>query len=210
MSFVLHLDGMEKRHDTFAGLKGVFNTVVSAIKAAKREGFRVLINSTIYKGTDLSELSQLFKLLIALEVDGVMVSPAFSYEAVGNDVFLSRSDISEVFRSIFDLGYDVPYYNSPIYLEFLAGRRNLPCSPWSTPTRNPVGWKRPCYLITDDHCATFNELMEETQWENYGVGNDGRCANCMVHCGFEASALSHGGGGVKDVLRPACWAVSLS
>ncbi len=207
-SFVLHLDGMAPRHDAFAGRAGVFDTVVSGIRAAKRAGFRVLINCTIYRATDLSELQQLFELLVDLGVDGVMVSPAFSYEAVGDDVFLTRDEITEEFRSIFALAAGIPYYNSPIYLEFLAGDRDLQCSPWSTPTRNPVGWKKPCYLITDDHCATFRELLEETQWEKYGVGNDRRCANCMVHCGFEASALSHGGKGVRDLLRLARWAFS--
>jgi MoaA/NifB/PqqE/SkfB family radical SAM enzyme len=118
-----------------------------------------------------------------------MVAMAFNYDAVDGDVFLSRQEMNRAFLPLYAMRKQVPFYNTPLYLEFLAGKTPLKCTPWSTPTRNPLGWKKPCYLLTDGHCATFRELME-TRWEKYGIGNDARCASCMVHCGFEASALS--------------------
>jgi MoaA/NifB/PqqE/SkfB family radical SAM enzyme len=118
-----------------------------------------------------------------------MIAPAFSYEAVSTDSFLSRQEMQRAFQPLYDIRKQTPFYNTPLYLDFLAGKLDLACKPWSTPTRNPKGWKMPCYLLTDGHCRSFRELLE-TDWSKYGVGNNPRCANCMVHCGFEASALS--------------------
>lgn len=204
-SFVLHLDGLAETHDSFTGRKGVFEAAVAGIKAAKRRGFQVRTNTTIYKGTDLKEIEELFTLLSGLGVDGIMVAPAFNFETVSSDVFLSRKEINEVFQAIYELRKRFRFYNTPIYLEFLAGKRDLPCFPWSTPTRNPKGWRRPCYLIADEHCHSFKELMEETHWEKYGVGKDPRCANCMVHCGFEASALDEVGKSIPNLWRTIHW-----
>jgi hopanoid biosynthesis associated radical SAM protein HpnH len=205
LSFVLHLDGLAESHDRFAGREGVFETALAGIKAAKRAGFQVLINTTIYKGTDVKQVEPLFVLLSRIPVDGIMVSPAFSYETVDGDVFLSRQEAVDAFQPVYELRKRFPFYNTPIYLDFLAGKRELACTPWSTPTRNPQGWKRPCYLITDGHCQSFQELMEETDWDKYGVGNDPRCANCMVHCGFEASALEQIGRSLPDLWRTMRW-----
>ncbi|MBI4187135.1 MAG: adenosyl-hopene transferase HpnH [Chloroflexi bacterium] len=205
MRFVLHLDGLAESHDRFAGRRGVFDTAVSAIKAAKRAGFLVFTNTTIYKGTRFEEVERLFSLLSQIGVDGLMVAPAFSYEAVNSDVFLSRQEIGSVFEPIYRLRKRFRFYNTPVYLEFLAGKRELACTPWSNPTRNPKGWKMPCYLITDGHRQSFQELMEETPWEKYGVGNDPRCANCMVHCGFEAGALDELGSSLPALWRTVRW-----
>lgn len=205
LSFVLHLDGLAETHNKFAGRPGVFETTTAAMKTAKLAGFQVRTNTTIYKGTNLKEIEQLFVLLSQIPVDGVMVAPAFSYEAVEGDVFLNRREIHETFRAIYEWRQRFCFYNTPIYLEFLAGKRELQCQPWSNPTRNPKGWKRPCYLITDGHCQSFRELMEETPWEKYGVGNDPRCHNCMVHCGFEASALAEVGKNPSDLRRAIRW-----
>jgi hopanoid biosynthesis associated radical SAM protein HpnH len=188
LSLVLHLDSLGETHDSYAGRKGVFDAAISAIKAAKKSGFQVLVNTTIYKQTDMEEIKQLFTLLAGIPVNGIMVAPAFSYEAVKEDIFLSRQEIVKAFQPVYEIRKQFPFYNTPLYLEFLAGKLDLKCTPWSTPTRNPKGWKMPCYLITDGHCRSFKELME-TDWGKYGVGNNPRCANCMVHCGFEASAL---------------------
>jgi hopanoid biosynthesis associated radical SAM protein HpnH len=196
---VLHLDSMAESHDKYAGRKGTFDTAISAIKAAKKSGFQVLVNTTIYKQTNIGELKQLFVLLAGIPVNGIMVAPAFSYEAVKEDVFLSHQEIVDTFRPLYEIRKQVPFYNTPLYLEFLAGKLDLKCTPWSTPTRNPKGWKMPCYLITDGHCRSFKELMQ-TSWEKYGVGNNPRCSNCMVHCGFEASAL----GAIKSSV-PHLW-----
>jgi len=208
LSFVLHLDGLAEAQDSIAGREGVFATAVAGIKAAKKAGFQVLTNTTIYKGTDLEQIEQLFALLSQIPVDGIMVSPAFSYEALNGDFFLSRQEIIHTFQPIYELRTRFPFYNTPIYLEFLAGKREMTCVPWSTPTRNPKGWKRPCYLITDGHCRSFWELMEETSWEKYGVGKDPRCANCMVHSGFEAGALFEGVRSLSGLWRTLKWNIS--
>ena len=186
---MLHLDGLAETHDQAAGQEGVFDTVIAAMKAAKRAGFQVLVNTTIYKGRSFEEIEQLFVLLSGIPVDGIMVAPAFGYEEVDADVFLTRSEAIAALQPIYEQRRRFPFYNTPIYLEHLAGKRELSCTPWSTVTRNPKGWKKPCYLITDGHCDSFQELMNETPWETYGVGNDPRCENCMVHCGFEGSAV---------------------
>ena len=189
LNLVLHIDSMAETHDRYTGRRGTFDTAVSAIKAAKNAGFQVLINTTIYKQTKIAEIKQLFTLLAGLRVDGIMIAPAFSYEAVKEDNFLSREEMVQAFQPIYAMRKQVPFYNTPLYLDFLAGKLELKCKPWSTPTRNPRGWKMPCYLITDNHVGSFSELME-TNWGKYGAGNDPRCSNCMVHCGFEAAALS--------------------
>ena len=205
ISFVLHVDGLADSHDRFAGRTGVFDTAVAAMRAAKRAGFQVLVNTTIYKGTKLEEIEKLFALLSQIPVGGIMMAPAFSYQAVDSDVFPSRQEAVAAFQPIYELRQRYRFYNTPVYLEFLAGRRELVCTPWSTPTRNPRGWKRPCYLITDGHCQTFRELMEETPWEKYGAGNDPRCRNCMVHCGFEASAIDEVGTSLADLWHTVKW-----
>lgn len=208
MGFVLHLDGLASTHDGFAGRKGVFDTAIKAMRAAKAEGFQVRVNTTIYKGTDLDETFRLFELLSQIPVDGIMTAPGFSYEAVNSDVFLSRDEIYKVFRRIYERRRSIPFYNTPIFLEFLAGKRELTCMPWSNPTRNPKGWKKPCYLITDGHCRSFKELLEETSWEKYGVGNDPRCRNCMMHCGFEASAIDEIARSPATLWKTISWSLS--
>ncbi len=188
-SFVLHVDSLAEMHDRFAGRKGVFDTAISAMKAAHRKGFRIRVNTTIYRTTDLSEIHQLFLLLKGIPVDGLMVAPAFGYQGVDSEVILSRSETVAVFKQLYEMRREFPFYNTATYWDFLAGKRKLTCTPWGAPTRNPKGWKRPCYLITDGHCQSFRELMQDTNWESYGVGHDPRCANCMMHCGFEASSV---------------------
>jgi len=188
-TFNVHLDGLAETHDCLVGRRGVFAKAMEAIEAAKRAGFRVCTNTTVYKGTDPGEISQLLSLLMERGVDGVLLSPGFSYEAVEEEIFLTREEIHRLFRTILSHADGVRFYNTPPYLEFLKGERELQCTPWGNPTRNPQGWKQPCYLITDGHCRTFRELMEGTDWGRYGVGKDPRCANCLVHSGFEASAV---------------------
>ena len=208
LSFVLHLDSLAEAHDGFAGRKGVFDKAVSSIRAARQAGHQVLVNTTVYKATDLGELEKLFDLLSLIRVNGIMLSPAFSYEAVDGDVFLNRQEAVSVFKTILGLKRKYPFYNTPVYLDFLAGKRELHCTPWSTPTRNPKGWKRPCYLLTDNHLSSYRELMEDTDWSRYGVGLDPRCANCMVHCGFEGSALEKVTGNPAAFWRTLTWTLS--
>lgn len=205
ISFVLHLDGLAETHDQAAGQDGVFDTAIEAMKVAKKAGFQVLVNTTIYKGRELEEIEQLFVLLSEIPVDGIMIAPAFGYEDVDADVFLTRSEAIAAFQPIYEQRHRFPLYNTPIYLDHLAGKKELSCSPWSTVTRNPKGWKLPCYLITDGHSQSFQELMEETPWEKYGVGNDPRCANCMVHCGFEGSAVAEITSNLSSLWRTVKW-----
>ena len=190
MFFNVHLDGLEETHDLCVERKGVFREAVEGIKHAKANGFQVCTNTTIYKQTDLREIAALFEYMRQLDVDGHMLSPAYSYQAVQvKDIFMSREDIHEKFRQASKLLEQYSIMTSPIYLEYLRGERELECTAWGNPTYNPRGWKGPCYLITDGHYATFKELMEKTPWQKYGPGNDPRCEHCMVHVGFEASAV---------------------
>jgi hopanoid biosynthesis associated radical SAM protein HpnH len=192
LHFVVHLDGLAKTHDKYAGKRGVFDTAISAVKAAKKRGFQVLINTTVYKQTEIAELKQLFILLSSLSVNGILVAPAFSYETVKEDVFLSRQEIVKTFEQVLQIRKAVPFYNTPLYLDFLLGKLDLKCMPWSTPTRNPRGWKRPCYLITDGHCQSFRQLIEETPWEEYGAEQPS-LYQLLFHCGFDQclGAIGH-------------------
>jgi hopanoid biosynthesis associated radical SAM protein HpnH len=207
LSFVVHLDGQAATHDRNAGREGVFAKALSGIRAAKAAGFQVRTNTTIYSNSDVAEVRGLFHTLANCGVDGVMVSPAFSFDAVDNDIFLTRAEAHGIFRTLAPYSRSFRYSNTPLYWDFLSGRKSLQCTPWSNPTRNPIGWKRPCYLITDDHVPTFRELMEDTDWDRYGVGNDPRCANCMLHSGFEASAIQAAGGSAKELWRMARWSL---
>jgi hopanoid biosynthesis associated radical SAM protein HpnH len=195
MFFNVHLDGLEKTHDMAVEREGVFKAAVEGIKAAKKAGFLVCTNTTVYKETDLAEIDALFAYLTRLGVDGFMLSPAYGYTAVREtnptgaaEIFMTRDDIIAKFREAEKLLGKYRLASSPIYLEFLSGKRDLTCTAWGNPTRNVKGWKGPCYLITDEHHATFHDLMENTEWDKYGRGKDPRCEHCMVHCGYEPSA----------------------
>src|SRR5947207_4275943 len=187
--FNVHLDGLEETHDLCVERKGVFRAAVAGIQAAKRAGFLVCTNTTIFKETNLDEIDQLFAYLTKLGVDGFMISPAYGYTAVHEtnpegaaEIFLTRDDIRAKFREAEKLLKKYRMNNSPVYLEFLSGQRELSCTAWGNPTRNVKGWKGPCYLITDAHHETFSGLMNDTEWDRYGYGNDPRCEHCMVHC----------------------------
>ena len=186
----VHLDGLEKTHDLCVERDGVFREAIEGIKAAKAAGFFVCTNTTIYKQTDLAEIAELYALLDSLGVDGYMVTPAYSYAAVqSKEIFMSRDEIRLKFRKATTLLGRYNLMTSPIYLEYLRGDREMMCTAWGNPTYNPRGWKGPCYLMTDAHHATFAEFMANTPWEKYGRGRDPRCEDCMVHVGYEPSAV---------------------
>jgi hopanoid biosynthesis associated radical SAM protein HpnH len=188
--FNVHLDGLEQTHDLCVEREGVFREAIEGIKVAKSAGFQVCTNTTVYKQTDLREIAELFQYLQTLGVDGHMISPAYSYQAVQNkEIFMSREEVRDKFRLATQLLEKYTLMTSPIYLEYLRGERELMCTAWGNPTYNPRGWKGPCYLITDQHYATFKDLMEKTPWEKYGRGRDPRCEHCMVHVGYEPSAV---------------------
>lgn len=213
--FNVHLDGLEETHDMAVERQGVFKAAVEGIIAAKRAGFLVCTNTTIYKETNLDEIDRLFAYLTKLNVDGFMLSPAYGYTAVHQtnpkgaaEIFLKRDDIRVKFQQAEKLLGKYRMMSSPIYLEFLSGKRELTCTAWGNPTRNIKGWKGPCYLITDEHHATFNDLMENTDWEKYGYGKDPRCEHCMVHCGYEPSAAMGVNKRMGDSLKMLLWQLS--
>jgi hopanoid biosynthesis associated radical SAM protein HpnH len=215
MFFNVHLDGLEETHDRAVERKGVFQAAVEGIRAAKHAGFLVCTNTTVYKETDLDEIDQLFAFLTKLGVDGFMLSPAYGYTAVQEtnprgaaEIFLTRDDIRAKFREAKKLLKKYRLATSPVYLEFLSGERELTCTAWGNPTRNVRGWKGPCYLITDQHHATFRGLMEDTNWDDYGYGKDPRCEHCLVHCGYEPSAALGVNKRLGDSLKMLLWQLS--
>jgi hopanoid biosynthesis associated radical SAM protein HpnH len=213
--FNVHLDGLEETHDRAVERQGVFQAAVEGIVAARRAGFLVCTNTTIYKETDLGEIDRLFAYLSRLGVDGFMISPAYGYVAVQQtnpqgaaEIFLTRDDIRAKFQEAQKLLRKHRMMSSPVYLEFLAGKRELTCTAWANPTRNVKGWKGPCYLITDQHHATFRGLLEDTDWDRYGYGKDPRCEHCMVHCGYEPSAALGVNARLGDSLKMLLWQLS--
>jgi hopanoid biosynthesis associated radical SAM protein HpnH len=213
--FNVHLDGLEETHDLAVERKGVFKAAVEGIVAAKRAGFLVCTNTTIFKETDLGEIDRLFAYLTKLGVDGFLLSPAYGYTAVHEtnptgaaQIFMTRADVRAKFREVEERLSKYRLMSSPLYLEFLSGKRELACTAWGNPTRNVKGWKGPCYLITDEHHASFADLMENTEWANYGPGKDARCEHCLVHCGFEPTAAIDAGKTLRDGLKTLMWQLS--
>lgn len=213
--FNVHLDGLEATHDKAVERDGVFQSAVEGIRAAKKAGFQVCTNTTIYQETDLGEIDRLFAFLTKLDVDTFMLSPAYGYSAVQHtnptgaaEIFLTRDQITAKFREAKKLLGKYRLATSPIYLEFLAGQRDLNCTAWGNPTRNVKGWKGPCYLITDEHHDSFDGLMNRTDWSKYGRGKDPRCEHCMVHCGYEPSAALGVNAQWSDPLKMMAWQLS--
>lgn len=208
----VHLDGMEASHDRAVERAGVFDKAIAGIKAAKSAGFQVCTNTTVYKETDMHEIAVLYEYLTELGVDGFMISPAYGYAAVhatnpggAEQIFMTREEITAKFRAARESLSRFRLATSPLYLEFLSGQRELSCAAWANPTRNIKGWKGPCYLITDAHYRTYKELVEATDWDHLGSGNDPRCEHCMVHCGFEPAAVFAANRDLRDMLRMAVW-----
>ncbi len=213
--FNVHLDGLKETHDLAVEREGVFDAAIEGIKAAKAAGFLVCTNTTVFKETNMDELDALYAYLTKLGVDGFMLSPAYGYTAVHKtnptgaaEIFLTRDDIRAKFKDAQHLFKKYRMASSPIYLEFLSGKRELTCTAWGNPTRNIKGWKGPCYLITDEHHKTFDDLMNKTKWENYGAGKDPRCEHCMVHCGFEPSAALGVNSKLGDSLKMLMWQIT--
>jgi hopanoid biosynthesis associated radical SAM protein HpnH len=205
--FNVHLDGMEKNHDIAVEREGVFRDAIEGVKAAKAAGFQVCTNTTVYKETDMREIAELFEYLKQFDVDGHQIAPAYGYSAVNDrEIFMTRDDVIEKFREAKDLLKPYKVNQTPVYMEFLRGERDLPCTAWGNPTYNIKGWKGPCYLITDAHHKTFEEFMNNTPWEQYGTGNgDPRCEHCMTHCGYEPSAAYGINSKASDGFKMLSW-----
>jgi hopanoid biosynthesis associated radical SAM protein HpnH len=197
LTFSIHLDGNRERHDESVCQEGVFDKAVAAIELARSKGFRVTINCTLFNNADPDEVADFFDTAMGLGIEGITVSPGYSYQhAPRQDVFLGRSAAKRLFREIFGRGrrrasrQPWSFNHSGLFLDFLAGNQAYQCTPWSNPTYNIFGWQRPCYLLTDEgYAPSFRSLMEETDWDRYGVGRNPRCNNCMAHCGFEGTAV---------------------
>jgi MoaA/NifB/PqqE/SkfB family radical SAM enzyme len=196
------VDGLEFTHDLIVEREGVFKECVSAIKMAKILGYQTATNTTVYKETDVQELEDMFKFLSSLDVDGHTISPGYEYDAAKKDMvsrlgkqpedfFLTRKMTRQKFAKIEEWGKNFTIFGTPVYQEFLAGKRELTCTAWAIPTYNVKGWKAPCYLMTDGHYDGYHEMLSKVNWEKYGVvdgvARDPRCENCMVHCGYDPS-----------------------
>ena len=211
----VHLDGLEASHDRSVERQGVFRECILAIRMAKHLGFQVTTNTTVYRQTDMSEIEDLFVFLGSIGVDGHTLSPCYGFSDAGKemqrhkqcpeDFFLTRSATVGKFWYIEDWTRRFPLLGTPLYFEFLAGKRELACSAWAIPTRNIRGWRGPCYLIADAHYSSYAELLRETDWSRFGTvkgkARDPRCEHCMVHCGYEPTASLGIGATPGDILK---------
>ncbi|MGO9512540.1 MAG: adenosyl-hopene transferase HpnH [Steroidobacteraceae bacterium] len=196
LTFSIHLDGNRQRHDESVCQEGVFDKAVAAIELARSKGFRVTINCTLFNGENPDDVAEFFDTAMQLGIEGITVSPGYSYShAPRQDVFLGRSASKQLFRDIFSRrranGRSWSFNHSGLFLDFLAGNQSYQCTPWSNPTYNVFGWQRPCYLLSDEgYAESYRSLIEDTDWDRYGVGRNPRCDNCMAHCGFEGTAVN--------------------
>ncbi len=191
-SWDIHLDGDKAMHDKAVEQEGVYDKAIAAIKEAKRRGFRLSINCTLFDGAQPERVAKFFDSVMALGVDGIMTSPGYAYERAPDQAhFLSRQKTKQLFRDILKHGRGKgwKFTQSPLFMSFLTGNESYHCTPWGKPTRNVFGWQRPCYLLGEGYAKTFTELMSSTDWDKYGTGNYEKCADCMVHSGYESTAV---------------------
>ena len=190
----VHLDGDRDAHDESVCQAGTYDRAVEAIRVAKARGFRVNINCTLFSTAEAERVARFFDDVTAMGIDGITVSPGYAYERAPDQAhFLTRQRTKQLFRDIFSFGNggrNWVFSQSSLFLDFLAGNQSYKCTPWGNPTRTYFGWQRPCYLLGEGYVRTFKELMEGTDWDSYGTGNYEKCADCMVHCGYEATAVN--------------------
>jgi hopanoid biosynthesis associated radical SAM protein HpnH len=189
----VHFDGDKAMHDKSVCRTGVYDKAVAALQAAKAKGFRVNINCTLFSDAEPDRVAKFFDRVMELGADGITVSPGYAYErAPDQQHFLNRTRTKQLFRDIFTARGMSKWslFQSGLFLDFLAGNQTYHCTPWGNPTRTVFGWQRPCYLLGEGYAKTFAELMDGTDWDKYGTGNYEKCADCMVHSGFEASAVT--------------------
>ena len=189
-NWVVHLDGTAQVHDYWAERAGVWEKAVRAMQLALDKGYRVCVNTTVYKNSDMDDLHRHFQHLTDLGVEGIMISAGYPYQCVpAQDIFLERQMSQQTFRQALDPARKFSFYNNPLYLDFLRGERDYPCRAWTNPTYTPLGWRKPCYLIADEHTSSLEELLDPSLWEQYGPGADPRCASCTMHSGYEAGIV---------------------
>ncbi len=191
LTFSVHMDGLKDEHDLAVCRDGVYEVAVKAIKAAVKRGHRVTTNTTLFDDANPERVRAFFDEMMALGVEGMTISPGYSYQkAPDQQHFLKRTRTMELFAKVLARPKSGWRFNqSPLFLDFLMGQREYQCTPWGNPTYNVFGWQKPCYLLQEGYAKTFHELMESTAWEQYGTGRNEKCADCMVHCGYEASAV---------------------
>jgi hopanoid biosynthesis associated radical SAM protein HpnH len=194
LTFSVHMDGQREHHDFSVCREGGYDLAIEGIREAVKRGFRVTTNTTLFDGADPNSVRAFFDEMMEAGVEGMMLSPGYSYDkAPDQKHFLGRARTRRMFRAILSNRKKTWRFNqSPLFLEFLMGKRNYACTPWGMPTYNIFGWQKPCYLLQDGYAETFQELLDSVEWEKYGTesGNP-KCANCMVHSGYEASAVDH-------------------
>ena len=210
LSFSIHLDGLQKEHDLSVGKKGAYDLTLNSLKEALRRGFRVTTNTTLFDGADPANIRAFFDEMMGLGVEGMTLSPGYCFDkAPDRECFLTKEKTTKLFGLILSNRKKSWHFNqSPLFLEFLMGWREYACTPWGMPTYNLFGWQKPCYLLEEGHFKSFSELMKQTDWDRYGTksGNP-HCANCMVHSGYEASAVNDTFGsldGFWSTVRAAC------
>ncbi len=206
-SFAVHIDGLREQHDASVCKEGVFDEAIEAIKELKARGFRVTSNSTFFTNhSPQSVIDVLDFLNDEVKVDQMMISPAYAYDkAPDQDHFLGVTETRELFSKVFADGRRRRWRlnHSPLFLDFLEGKRDFDCTAWGIPSYSLKGWQRPCYLMADGYTQTYRELIEETDWDSYGRGRDDRCANCMAHCGYEPTAVLATMGSLRESIRAA-------
>jgi hopanoid biosynthesis associated radical SAM protein HpnH len=194
LTFSIHMDGLEDHHDFAVCREGVYSTATEAIREAVGRGFRVTTNTTLFEGADPNAVREFFDAMMDLGVEGMMVSPGYAYEkAPDQQNFLVRQRTNELFEMILSNRKGRWKFNqSPLFLEFLMGEREYECTPWGNPTYNMFGWQKPCYLLQEGYVDTFEELIRDTEWDDYGrASGNPQCQQCMVHCGYEPTAVDH-------------------
>jgi len=205
LNFSIHLDGLKAEHDKAVCREGVFEQAVEAIKAARDASFRVTTNSTLFEGMEPARIRAFFDFAMELGVEGMMVSPGYAYEkAPDQQHFLKRQKATQFFKEVFkDKKEKWKFNQSPLFIKFLMGEVDYECTPWGNPTRNVFGWQKPCYLLGEGYVNSFKELMESTEWDKYGTGKNEKCADCMVHCGYEPTAVIDTFSSVKKLFQAA-------
>ena len=201
----VHLDGLRETHDHVCKREGVFDKAIDMIREGKRLGYHVITNTTIFKETDIDEVEELFAMLKELGIDGMLVSPGYEYESIDSDVFLTREEIQTKFKRVLEISKRYRLTSTPMFLEFAAGLRDYRCSPWSTVTYTPKGWKAPCYLIGESYIDSWEQFWEGTDWEYWESRKDRRCQNCAMHSGFEASVVRELPRNPGDMVRMMVW-----
>jgi len=211
LTFVVHLDGMREIHDYICDYPGLWDLAVDAIRSARAEGYRVTTNTTIFKETKVEDVVQMMDYLTnEVGIDGMLVAPGYQYSQIDPNLTMTRAEHEQKFKIIKAAAKKNNYrwLASPVYQEFLAGERKLACAPWGSITRNPYGWKGPCYLLTDGIFPTYDALLEGIEWEEYGPGNDPRCEHCGIHSGFEPSAALVAADSLREGVRSMAWTLT--